>query len=58
MYGWLWRHLPGQVALRVLQVVLLVAVVVAVCFLWVFPAVAPHLPVSQQTVGEAAPAGP
>lgn len=51
MYGWLWRHLPGPTAARVVQLVVLAVVVVAVCFVWVFPAVAPHLPVNQQTVG-------
>lgn len=51
MYAWLWRHLPGPRLLRVVQLVVLALAVVAACFLWLFPAVAPHLPVSQQTVG-------
>lgn len=50
MYGWLWRVLPGPVWLRVLQVAVLALVVVAACFLWVFPAVAPHLPFNEITV--------
>ena len=52
VYGWLWRHLPGPTALRAAAVLVLVAVVVVVCFGWVFPAVAPHLPFNDGTVGE------
>lgn len=50
MYGWLWRVLPGPAWLRVLQLAAFAVAVVAVCFLWVFPAVAPHLPFNEITV--------
>lgn len=50
MYGWLWRRLPGPLPLRLLQLLLLAALVVAACFLWLFPAVAPYVPVNQGTV--------
>jgi hypothetical protein len=53
MYGWIWRHLPGPAALRVVQYALLALAVVAVCFLWLFPAIAPHMPFNQLTVDEA-----
>jgi hypothetical protein len=52
MYGWLWRHLPGNMATRTVVAALLLAAVVAACFLWVFPAIAPFLPFSGPTVGE------
>ncbi|WP_041574253.1 hypothetical protein [Cellulomonas gilvus] len=52
MYGWLWRHLPGPAAVRVLQLLLLAAAVLAVCFLWVFPAIAPYMPFNDTTVGD------
>ena len=52
MYGWLWRHLPGPTAVRVVTAVVLVLAVLAACFLWVFPAVAPYMPFNQTTVGE------
>lgn len=52
MYGWLWSHLPGPVAVRLLTSVLLLLGVVAVCFLWVFPAVAPVMPFNDGTVGD------
>lgn len=52
MYGWLWRHLPGPAAVRVLQLVLLAALVLVVCFQWVYPAVAPYMPFNDTTVGE------
>ncbi len=50
MYAALWRALPGSTALKVLQAVVLALAVVAVLFLWVFPAVAPHMPFNETTV--------
>jgi hypothetical protein len=50
MYGWLWRHLPGPVAVRVLLAALLVAVVLAVLVTVVFPAVEPMLPFDDSAV--------
>lgn len=50
MYGWVWRHLPGPTWLRALIALVLVAAVVAVCFTWVFPAIAPHMPFNDVTV--------
>lgn len=52
MYGLIWRLLPGPWPVRVLASVVLVAAVVVACFLWVFPAVEPHMPFNQQTVEE------
>ena len=51
MYAALWRTLPGPTWARVLQVLVLVALVVAVCFAWLFPAVSPLLPFTDSTVG-------
>lgn len=50
MYTWIWRHLPGPLALRVLQALLLVAAVVAVLLFYVFPEVEPLLPFNDVTV--------
>lgn len=50
MYGWIWRHLPGPVVLRLLLALALVLAVAAALFLWVFPAIAPHMPFNDQTV--------
>ena len=52
MYGWLWRHLPGPFAVQVALAVVLAAAVLAVCFVWVFPAIAPFMPFNDTTVGE------
>lgn len=52
MYGWLWGHLPGPVVVRALLAVVLVAAVLAACFLWLFPAIAPYMPFNDTTVGE------
>jgi len=50
MYATLWRLLPGGRLAKLLQSVLIAALVVAVLFLWVFPAVAPHLPFEDVTI--------
>ena len=50
MYGWLWRALPGPSWVRVLCLAALVVTVVAVCFTWVFPAIAPAMPFNDITV--------
>jgi hypothetical protein len=52
VYGWLWRRLPGPLPVRLLTALVLALAVVAVCYLWVFPLVAPHMPFNDSTVGE------
>lgn len=52
MYGWLWRHLPGPALVRVLILLALATAVVAVLFTVVFPAIAPMLPLDQNTLGD------
>lgn len=54
MYVWIWRHLPGPLALRALQSLVLLGLVVAALFLWVFPVVEARLPYQDVTV----PVGP
>ena len=50
MYAALWRLFPGGRLAKTLQALLLFAVVVAILFIWVFPAVAPHLPFEDVTI--------
>ncbi len=50
MYVWLWRHLPGPLVLRLLQVVILFAVATALLMLLVFPRLEPLLPFTDVTV--------
>lgn len=45
MYGWIWRHLPGPTAAKVLQATVLFLAVVALLFFVVFPWVEPMLPI-------------
>lgn len=52
MYGALWRALPGPWPVRTLILLALAAGVVAALFTWVFPWVAPLLPINELTVGE------
>ena len=56
MYAALWRSLPGPVWVRALICLVLALALVALCFEWVFPAVSEHLPFTDNTVGDAAPA--
>ncbi|ATG50986.1 hypothetical protein CFK38_05150 [Brachybacterium vulturis] len=53
MYGWLFRRLPGPLWARILLTVLLVAMLIVALFAWVFPAIAPHVPVDDSLVGAA-----
>ncbi len=51
MYAALWRTLPGPTWAKAVQVALLLALVVAVCFTWVFPWLEPLVPFADVTVG-------
>ena len=50
MYVWIWRHLPGNKALRALQSLVLAALVVGALFAWVFPRIEADLPYQDVTV--------
>jgi hypothetical protein len=50
VYGPLWRFLPGPWPVKVLLSLVLVAAVVAICFLWLFPAVATYMPFNGNSV--------
>ncbi len=52
MYVWIWRHLPGPLAVRLLQLAALLAAAAALLFLVVFPQVEPLLPYSDVTVNQ------
>ncbi len=52
MYVWIWRHLPGNVALRMGQALLLVAIVSALLLFVVFPWLEPKLWFTKVTVGQ------
>jgi hypothetical protein len=54
LYAALWRALPGPLAVRVLLAAVLVLLVVVVCFLWVFPRIAPLMPFNDNTVDPSA----
>lgn len=51
MYGWLWRHLPGDRWAKIAILAALVPAVLIVLFEWVFPWAEPLLPFGQNTVG-------
>jgi hypothetical protein len=49
MYGWIWRHLPGPVAVRVALAVILALGVAALLLFVVFPWLEPLLPFNNVT---------
>jgi hypothetical protein len=51
MYGWIWRHLPGPLPVRIIQALLLISAVVALLLFVVFPWIEPRLPFNQVTTG-------
>jgi hypothetical protein len=51
VYSWIWRQLPGTPAVKLLQAVILVSVVVALLLFVVFPWVEPRLPFNAVTTG-------
>jgi Fe2+ transport system protein B len=50
MYGWIWRHLPGNTVVRALCALVLVLGVVFLLFQYVFPWAEPLLPFNDVTV--------
>lgn len=52
MYVWIWRHLPGGLTWKLLQVLLLVAAVSALLLFVIFPWLEPMLPINKVTVNQ------
>ncbi|WP_141747388.1 hypothetical protein [Streptomyces nanshensis] len=50
MYGWIWRHLPGNTFVRALCALVLALGVVFLLFQYVFPWAEPLLPFNDVTV--------
>lgn len=53
MYAALWRALPGPRWVKVLEALVLLAAVLAFCFLWLFPRISQYMPFSDNTVSTA-----
>jgi hypothetical protein len=51
MYGWLWRRPPFNLAGKITTMVVLAAAVVAILWLWVFPAADHLMPFGDVRVG-------
>ena len=47
MYGFIWRHLPGPLAVRILLTLLLLTLALYLLFDHVFPWIDPKLPFNQ-----------
>ena len=50
MYGWIWRNLPGSTAIKAGEALVLVAVVLVLLWMYVFPWVEHTLPLNAVTV--------
>ncbi|GGM78075.1 hypothetical protein GCM10012275_55910 [Longimycelium tulufanense] len=55
MYGWIWRHLPGPLVVKIVEALFLTAAVVALLLFVVFPWVEPMLPFNQVTTDPGEP---
>ncbi|GAA3865102.1 MULTISPECIES: hypothetical protein [Streptomyces] len=53
MYGWIWRHLPGNTLVRAVLALALALGVVYLLFQYVFPWAEPLLPFNDVTVDDA-----
>lgn len=51
-YGLVWRLLPGPKPVKAIEALVLLLLVVAALFTWVFPLLAPLMPFNETTVGE------
>lgn len=49
MYSWIWRHLPGPLAVKSVTALLLIAVVLVLLLFVVFPWAEPRLPFNDVT---------
>jgi hypothetical protein len=50
MYVWIWRHLPGPLAVKLVQTLLIVLAICAILLFVIFPWIEPHLPINNVTV--------
>lgn len=50
MYGWIWRHLPGPVAVRAMLAMVLAVGMMALLMFVVFPWLEPYLPFNDVSV--------
>ena len=57
LYAAVWRALPGPLWARLVLAVALLVAVVAFCFVWLFPRIAPIMPFNDNTVDPAGAAG-
>lgn len=49
MYGWIWRHIPGPMAIRVVVAMALAVGVMALLMFVIFPSIEPLLPFNNVT---------
>jgi hypothetical protein len=50
VYTWIWRHLPGNAAVKSFEALLLALAVAALLLFVVFPQIEPLLPFTEVTV--------
>jgi hypothetical protein len=50
MYVWIWRHLPGNLSVRLLQVLVIIVIICALLLFIAFPWIEPKLWFTHVTV--------
>jgi len=51
MYSWIFRNLPGPLWLRILEALILLAAVVLLLMVYVFPWISQYSPFTESTIG-------
>ena len=56
MYGWFFRNLPGPLWLRIIEALLVIAVIVLLLMMYVFPWLNEYIsPFTDSTIGQESP---
>lgn len=52
MYAWIFRNLPGPLWLRIIEALILIAAVVLLLMVYVFPVLTQFSPFTDSTIGQ------
>ncbi|GAA2963218.1 hypothetical protein ACTXI4_03035 [Glutamicibacter ardleyensis] len=55
MYAWIFRNLPGPIWLRIIEALILLAAVVLLLMMYVFPWLSQFSPFTDSTIGQSNP---
>lgn len=50
MYAWIWRHLPGPTWLKLIETLIILAIIVFLLMQYVFPPISARMPYNDVSV--------